>query len=140
LQTTASVNELAWNEQNSGNTTHVVGTKAPNAYGIYDILGNVSEFVHDINMPESTTPYSGGIGSGATEQDPMVDPLGIDDAAAVHKYDKNRYERGGSWNSADGWWDDLRAGSACNYYQWTWNGSYVGARLVCPVGAQWSAH
>jgi formylglycine-generating enzyme required for sulfatase activity len=140
LQTTASVNELAWNEQNSGNTTHVVGTKAPNAYGIYDILGNVSEFVHDINMPESTTPYSGGIGSGATEQDPMVDPLGIDDAAAVHKYDKNRYERGGSWNSADGWWEDLRAGSACNYYQWTWNGSYVGARLVCPVGAQWSAH
>ena len=139
-QTIANVNELAWNEQNAGSTTHVVGVKPPNAYGLYDMLGNVSEFVHDIKTPYSNTPYYGGTGSGATELDPMVDPLGNDDAAAVYANTKNRYERGGSWNSADGYWQDVRAGSACYFYQWTWKGAYVGVRVVCPVGTQWSAH
>ena len=139
-QTIANVNELAWNEQNAGSATHVVGEKAPNAYGLYDMLGNVSEFVHDIKVPNVTFIYSGGSGSGSSEQDPMVDPLGNDDAAAVYTNARNRFERGGSWNNADGYWNDCRAGSACNFYQWTWAGSYVGARFVCPAGAQWSAH
>ena len=139
-QTIANVNELAWNEQNAGSATHVVGEKAPNAYGLYDMLGNVSEFVHDIKVPNVTFIYSGGSGSGSSEQDPMVDPLGSDDAAAVYTNAWNRVERGGSWNNADGYWNDCRAGSACNFYQWTWAGSYVGARFVCPAGAQWSAH
>ena len=37
------INAVAWYRSNSGNTTHIVGTKAPNELGIFDMSGNVWE-------------------------------------------------------------------------------------------------
>jgi formylglycine-generating enzyme required for sulfatase activity len=37
----------AWYDANSGNTTHPVGRTRPNAFGLYDMAGNVSELVSD---------------------------------------------------------------------------------------------
>jgi formylglycine-generating enzyme required for sulfatase activity len=41
------VEAIAWYGQNSGGTTHPVGLKKPTGKGLYDMAGNVSEWVHD---------------------------------------------------------------------------------------------
>ena len=41
------LDELAWYEDNSGNSTHPVATKRPNAWGLYDMSGNLWEWVAD---------------------------------------------------------------------------------------------
>ncbi|MGM9510345.1 formylglycine-generating enzyme family protein [Larkinella sp. GY13] len=42
-----NIEETSWTKPNSGGTTHPVGKKAPNELGIYDIVGNVMEWVQD---------------------------------------------------------------------------------------------
>lgn len=41
------IEEVAWCCNNSGSQTHPVKTKAPNEIGIYDMCGNVAEWVQD---------------------------------------------------------------------------------------------
>jgi hypothetical protein len=39
--------EIAWYDENSGGTVHPVGEKEPNEWGLYDVQGNVCEWVLD---------------------------------------------------------------------------------------------
>jgi formylglycine-generating enzyme required for sulfatase activity len=41
--------EVAWYEGNSGGVSHEVGTRAPNELGIYDMSGNVLEWLFDVS-------------------------------------------------------------------------------------------
>jgi formylglycine-generating enzyme required for sulfatase activity len=42
-----NIGDYAWIYTNSNGTTHAVGTKLPNAFGLYDMQGNVSEWCWD---------------------------------------------------------------------------------------------
>jgi len=39
--------DYLWYSKNSSEKTHIVGTKKPNPFGLYDMLGNVYEWVYD---------------------------------------------------------------------------------------------
>ena len=72
---------VAWYEDNSDGSTHVVGTKAPNVLGLYDMLGNIGEWCQD-----RYGKYSGGA---------VTNPKG---PSSGYDY----VVRGGSWaNTAD---------------------------------------
>ena len=71
---------IAWYDQNSGKTTHPVGQKQPNAFGLYDMNGNVWQWCQD------------WYGDGYYSQSPSTDPQG----PASGQY---RVCRGGSWNN-----------------------------------------
>ena len=43
----SNIDDVAWYEDNSGNSTHPVKTKRPNELGLYDMSGNVLEWCQD---------------------------------------------------------------------------------------------
>ena len=69
--------DYGWYGRNSGHQTHDVGKKKPNAWGLYDMHGNIAEWCLDV-----WEKYSEG-----HQTDPVITDTG----------DKYRVLRGGSW-------------------------------------------
>jgi formylglycine-generating enzyme required for sulfatase activity len=86
------LDEYAWNMWNSDDSTHAVGTKHPNAFGLFDVHGNVLEWCLDVYNDKPRT-------------DSDTDPLGKQspsqewvekDAEGFIPY-RERVIRGGYW-------------------------------------------
>ena len=75
----AGLGEHAWFDGNSGNQTHPVGQKRPNAFGLFDMHGNVYEWCWDAF---DTKYYA---------ESPVDDPRGPSGASG-------RVIRGGGWH------------------------------------------
>jgi formylglycine-generating enzyme len=104
---TIGINNNGWSNYNSGNATHTVATKLPNAWGLYDMAGNVWEWCNDW--------YEG------YSSDAQTDPTGA--ASGIY-----RVLRGGSCYNGS---DDFRSAHRLNNYPDDW-GSRLGFRVVLP--------
>jgi formylglycine-generating enzyme required for sulfatase activity len=74
--TYGAIDEIAWHYGNSDGVTHPVGKKQANGFGLYDMIGNVSERVWDkyewdAFKEPSTDPIIGGT-TGGFEDEGMV--------------------------------------------------------------------
>ncbi|MEW6235841.1 MAG: SUMF1/EgtB/PvdO family nonheme iron enzyme, partial [Candidatus Omnitrophota bacterium] len=101
----SQIGNYAWYSNNSGSQTHEVGLKLPNAWGLYDMSGNVLEWCQDL--------------WGGYSSVPQIDPTGAISGSG-------RPGRGGCWLDVNG---DQRSASRNGLIQDT-TYFYVGFRVV----------
>jgi formylglycine-generating enzyme required for sulfatase activity len=107
--------DYAWYRENSNNTTHPVGQKKPNGWGIYDMSGNLWEWCED-NWHDS---YAGAPDDGTAWID------------NDNRSQSRKCLRGGSWNNLP---NLCRSANRNRYDPDFRNYPYVGFRVVCGAG------
>ena len=105
-----NMNCVAWSKKNADGRPHEVGLKKPNAWGLYDMLGNAAEWCRD-------SPHT------YTDADDDVDPI----------WEGTKFwRRGGSYNQ-DGY--DVNSGTH-NFDHGGWGNDgnkWTGFRVTCTV-------
>lgn len=83
----SALGDYAWYEDNSDTKYQKVGQKKPNPWGLYDMHGNVAEWVLDQYVP---TFYGSAPATGNTPVNPLAIPMTV----------YPRVVRGGGWDHA----------------------------------------
>lgn len=116
----ADFDKIGWYEANAHEVTQVVGTKKPNAWGLYDMFGNVAEHMLDRTYPDGYL------------KDEMTDPVGPTLAECGYVNSYGRLIRGGAVNSA-GFSASAVTSNLNSYYNPL---KLCGVRLACPCPAE----
>ena len=125
----SKLDEYAWYNDNSDNKTHPVGSKKPNAWGVYDMHGNVTEWTIDQYKADTYSAYK-----NTTALNPIVPAETLYPHAV----------RGGSYeDSASDLRSASRRGSNAEWKKidpqipksnwWLTGGTFVGIRIVRPL-------
>lgn len=128
-----SLDAYSWHYDNSAERYHKIGSKKPNPWGLYDILGNVSEWTLDQYKEDA---YAELASMASTEVNPWIKPT------KLHP----RTVRGGSWDDkpsksrctcrieSDRAWKE-RDPQIPKSYWWNTDSPFVGFRIVKPEPA-----
>ena len=98
---------LAWFSGNAASAVHAVGAKLPNAFGLYDTLGNVLEWTRDAYT--SDAGYVATFGASWQPGDIVVDPVNTSS-------DSTLVMRGGAYSRYGAY---VRCASRLSFNNWT---------------------
>lgn len=121
--------DYAWYRDNSNDQTHPVGQKQPNAWGLYDMHGNVAEWTFDQYLPDAYERYQSQAALNPMEQPTELYPLVVrggsfeDDAAGL---------RSAARGASDPSWKQLDPQIPKSNW-WFPEAPFVGIRLVRPL-------
>ncbi len=127
----ATVDARAWFATNSGDGLHPVATKAPNAWGVYDMQGNAAEWTIDpydadfyASIPEDDSARNPSTGPSTRGRGVVRGGAFDDDLPQLRCAD--RFEETPVWKRRDPQIPKSR--------WWNTDSPHVGFRLVRPVG------
>lgn len=121
--------DYAWFSSNSDGVTHKVGQKKPNAFGLYDMLGNVAEWTYDQYNPDFYKQFK-----GKTADNPVNTPKELyahSVRGGSFKSEKNDL-RSSARFASDPIWKQLDPQMPKSNW-WFPEAPFVGMRLVRPL-------
>ncbi|MEL6252176.1 MAG: formylglycine-generating enzyme family protein [Bacteroidota bacterium] len=124
----AALGEYAWYYENSDGTFHQVGEKKPNAWGLYDMLGNVGEWTLDQYQADFISNMESGAESPwarPTKLHPRTVKGGTYDDDPEYLRSAERLESSMNWKRRDP--------QLPKSFWWNTDSPFIGFRIIRPA-------